>query len=342
DAVYFGLLAALALLTKPAAGCLAFVPPLAIALTGKYRLLKRPALWGSGAIVLATCLPWYLMVGHLTFYGASKISLVENVRRTLPMFFLESVRQLSFLAALFLVGVFARLRRRGPVSGVAAVLIVLPAGVLGVSLLARVDFEPRFLIPAILPILAVAGYGAAWMATRLPIRSVRKPWLVGAACAICTIAYAGASKTPSPLVFAGDGIDELVTRLLQVSEGPETAILIAGPTGGADGRMIASIAERLPARPRETLLRATKILAQSDWNGTNYFCRFTRPEQVIEELDSDGVSLIALDESSKWPSRWPHENLLIATIDKYPERLQPVYSSSDSAYRLYRFSPAHQ
>jgi len=155
--------------------------------------------------------------------------------------------------------------------------------------------------------------------------------------AVCLITYVATSPKPSPPLSGDDHLDEFLTRLLQESRGPQTVILITGSGAGADGRMIAGFAERLATRPRESFIRASKLLAQMDWNGDGYRSRFHQPEEVIEELDRDGVSLIAMALSPKWHTWWPHEQLLLDTINRYPERLQTLYTSSD--YRLYRFSP---
>lgn len=57
-AIVFGVLAALAILTKGTGIALALMAPLALLLTRKWHLLARPALWASAAIVAILAGPW--------------------------------------------------------------------------------------------------------------------------------------------------------------------------------------------------------------------------------------------------------------------------------------------
>jgi len=119
-------------------------------------------------------------------------------------------------------------------------------------------------------------------------------------------------------------------------------IMVAGPNGASDGRMIAALAENMRVRPGNIILRATKLFAVANWNGTHYLCRVSNPQQVVEELDADGVSLLAIDTSPRWGGWRLHEQLLLEAILQYPERFQTIYSDDASGYALYRFAPKHQ
>jgi hypothetical protein len=72
DAWLFGILAALAILTRGSAWALALVPGLTILLTRRFDLLRCPSLWLSALPVLVTCVPWYLVTtgGVTTSWGA--------------------------------------------------------------------------------------------------------------------------------------------------------------------------------------------------------------------------------------------------------------------------------
>src|SRR5581483_9544664 len=61
DVNLFGVWSALAILTKGSGFALALAPLFGIALTRQWRLFLRPALWAAGAIVVATCGPWYAL-----------------------------------------------------------------------------------------------------------------------------------------------------------------------------------------------------------------------------------------------------------------------------------------
>ena len=58
DAIWFGVLAALAILTKGTGLALGLAAPLALLMTRRFHLLARPALWLSVAIVVVVAGPW--------------------------------------------------------------------------------------------------------------------------------------------------------------------------------------------------------------------------------------------------------------------------------------------
>jgi hypothetical protein len=299
--------------------------------------------WGFALIILVLCAPWYIFVGRLSFYGHPDTSVINSAPQVLSSFGIQGMQQLRFLLILSTAGIVACLRGRLPITGKTAILLALPVAVLGFSLISGVEFEPRFLIPAILPMLTLAGYGAAWLAAAVPIRSLREPLKIAVLCGLAAIVFAAGSAVPKSVVSANDGLQDLLKEM-RCKTCPSGAILVVGPSGGADGRIIAGFAESLPYRPQEILLRAVKVLARADWSGGHYSSRFHEPDQIIQELDSDGVSLIALDVSQRWGPWRPHEQLLLSTIERYPDRVELIYSSDRSAYRLYRFlskTPPH-
>jgi hypothetical protein len=208
--------------------------------------------------------------------------------------------------------------------------------------IAKVDLEPRLLIPALLPMVALAGYGVMRLTNWLPSLSLPQPLRTGTLCGLFALVYIFVCHVPDDVtVSAHDGLAELVSRMRQESRGPSSVILVAGSCGASDGRIIAGLAEKLKDRSQTTILRAEKLLAESDWGGDHYSARFTQPDQVIKELDADGVSLVAIDTSNRWNVQWPHEALLVAAADEHPERMQLLYASNPPIYRLYRFRSEH-
>jgi Dolichyl-phosphate-mannose-protein mannosyltransferase len=339
DAVRFGLLASLALLTKPAAGCLIFLPPLTILVTRKFHLLRRPPLWGSAGVVVCLCGPWYLATGQLNFFGAPETP--ERASDVLAMFFARSGRQMDFLAALAVMGVIAWLRHRPAITAKGAVLISLPFSVLGMSLFSGLEAEPRYLIPALLPMVALAGYGFAWLASVLRVAGIQPHARIAVLCALSGVVYAMRSPAPVNVVSSSDGLRDLLDRVSMERRGAAPLLLIAGSSPGADGRIIAGLAERMTERPSGILVRAEKVLAVSNWAGDNYALRFHTQGQVIEELDRFGVSLIACDTSPRWGAPWPHHTLLLQALEQARDRAQLIYASNPPAYRLYRFRSSY-
>lgn len=346
DAIYFGLLASLALLTKPAAACLALMTIPAILLVRKPRLLKSPALGCAALMVAAVTAPWYLATWHLTRYGSDGGSLGENLRRVAVGSITGALRELNVVLLLFGVGVYLFFRKPNR-DGVRAVLILLPISVVIILVLARVGVENRLLIPAMLPIIIVAADGVCWLSTFLAKRApfVKnlsfRAWRTGLVAGALLLTYVIATPDKVRWITADEGLTRMVSKILSDRDTP-TMVMVAGPNGASDGRMIATLAESTRVRPGNIVVRATKVFAVTNWNGTQYSCRVSRPEEVVEELDTDGISLLAIDTSPRWGKWWLHEQLLLDATLQYPERFQKIYSDEASGYALYRFTAKHQ
>ena len=341
DAMYFGLLASLALSTKPAAACLALATIPAILLVRKPRLLRSPALWGAALMVAAINAPWYLATWHLAKYGSSGAgSLGENLRLVAVGSITGLVRELNVVLLLCGLGVYLFFRKPNR-DGVRAVLILLPISTVIVLVFAGVGVENRYLIPAFLPMIIVSADGVCWLsgyfAKGAPFRARRTALVAGALLVI----YVVATPDRARWITADDGLGGMVSKILSEGDAP-TMVMVAGPDGTSDGRIIATLAENMRVRPGNIVVRATKVFALTNWNGTQYSSRVSRPEQVVEELDTDGVTLLAIDTSPRWGKLRLHEQLLLDSILQCPERFQKVYFDDASGYALYRFAPKHQ
>ena len=189
DSIWFGLAAGLAFLAKPAALCLVFVPAMAIVLTGRYRLLRQRALWYAVPVVAILVLPWYAYTLPLAFYGHNTLTLRQQVAENFPLFFRQLWDETRFLFLFGLGGMGIWVARARRLSGVEASVAVLPAAVLVSVLVAHVDLEPRYVIPAIAPLLVAAAVGVLALLGRFPLE--KQPWLPIAGLLVCTVAFGG-------------------------------------------------------------------------------------------------------------------------------------------------------
>src|SRR5262249_44315855 len=85
------------------------------------------------------------------------------------------------------------------------------------------------------------------------------------------------------------------------------------PPRGGEGAFIAAVAagER---RPGHVVLRGSKALGESDWQGGGYtsFCR--TPSEVIQRLEELGVGVVVLDTSAPPAADLEHHRLLGETV----------------------------
>lgn len=337
-AIQFGLLASLALLTKPSAVCLALLPLPAIFLVRKPRLLRRPALWASALVVVAICAPWYLATRHFESYGVIGGPILENLVLVVIGSIITVCRQLNVILVPFAISVYLFFRQ--PVrDGIRAVLILLPIATIIILGLARVGLESRYLIPALLPIIIVSADGVAWFSGFLKKYVSSPAWRAGLVAGVLALAFLLIRPVNHQLIASGRGLDGMLAIIRAKSADAPIMLMVAGRSGASDGRIIATLAEGMPNRPRDIVLRATKIFADTDWNGTHYVCEISRPQQVVKELDDDGVSLLAIDNSPRWGNGKPHQQLLMEAIVEFPGRFTRIYYDEASGYSLFAFAP---
>jgi hypothetical protein len=340
DAVLFGILAGLAFLSKPVAICLVLVPPIAVALTGKYRLVRKFSFWLPAPIVLAMAGPWYLYTLPMALYGQSKTGFREFAAAAVPIVLRQTWHELGFLMLLSVVGLAVWVRRGKAIAGRTASLAALPAALLVALVAAHVDHEARHLIPGLAPLIVAAGVGAWWPLSWLGARTGYK-WMPLAGFLVCTVAVIAQSRLPK-LVRSDDGVAQLAAQLLDEAPKSGFTVLVAGASGSSEGRLIAEIAHKSPARPHDAILRATKLLATIDWNAESYHPLCQTPAEALDVLDRSGAQFLALDVSDRWSSNWSHYYLLRQLPRLYPDRFREIGSfpaGTQASYLLYRLEP---
>lgn len=344
DSLIFGLLAGVAFWAKPAALCLAFVPPLAIAASRRYVLLRRPALWLCLPVILLLAGPWYLLTLRLAFYGHNDLGLVQQIVQSVPLFFIQLWSELGVLLVFAFAGLTVWfLKRRKQASAMENCLGVLPLAVLLSVILAKVDLEPRYLIPALAPLLVFAGVAIRGLLQLAPVRGARR-WVVPAGLGVCTVAFAATSRLPA-LISDSKGVEALASQTLTAAGSHGTTILVAAPTAAGEGRMMAELAMQSTRRPFHVIVRGTKLLASMDWNATTYQSCCQTPDQMLDVLDRSGVDLLAIDTTGKPPTAWSHYDLLLTLTTLHTDRFRQLGEfpqQENPTYRLYRVQPARQ
>jgi 4-amino-4-deoxy-L-arabinose transferase-like glycosyltransferase len=346
SAAAFGVLASLAILTKGSGLVLGLMVPLAVVMGRRWGLLLRPAFWLPAGIVLLLCGPWTYLTRGMAHNGFIYPS--PTLAFTIPAlgFFSWGLVEITGvgLFALVALGMFVKVVRPLSESGVPNERCSLRAGVegkwaaCGALILAvwlfhcvvPVGWEERYLIPAVPAALLFLAAGMAWLAARLPRRwpADRRVALVAAAV---VLVFAVETFTLPRRPFSGFGE---VGRELLWSPVRSGALLVSSDPRG-EGAFIAAVAagER---RPGHVVLRASKALADSDWQGGGYtsFCR--TPAEVMRRLEELGVGVVVLDTSAPPTADLEHHRLLGETVAAYPQRWQQL-----STHDVVRWSEVH-
>jgi hypothetical protein len=310
DAAGFGIMASLAIMTKGSALALALVPPIALALSARWDLLKRSATWLPAAIVGLLCGPWYLLTlrmaenGWTSQFGPGFV-LEAALFNTGKMIMMTGPP----LAALAVAGVCSKTRLGGRWAALAALI----ASVWVFQSLVPASIDERHLLTAAPALVIFIAAGIEWLAAHLPLHFPHKPAALAAAAGLL---FAATSFAVPP---GSDRALGPIAALLTRPDLRDDVILVSSQFDG-EGIVIAQVAEH-ERRPGHMILRGSKVLAESTWEGTHYRTLYKTPAEVMKFLDSVPVGVIVLDNT---PGRkdHPHHRQLQEAIRENPSRFR--------------------
>ncbi len=290
DILWFGVWTLVCILTKGDGWALALAPALAIALSRKWHLLRRGALYGAGAIV-ALAIPWQVMTLAMTEEGWEDRPGFLYSLRALGSFFALLAGGVGWIVFGFVllgaVVLCIRPRLRGGlVPGFWVAMFATAAAGLLFHAAIPAGIESRRLIPVFPELLLLAGGGIAWLNRRMAAR-----WAPYALAAVAVGGFAVQSfAVPSK---RSNDFSEVAENVLRLQPKPDGTIFVAGSTSG-EGSFIAEVAMR-ERRPGHYILRGTKMLVRSGWAGRDQKPVFRTSRQVAEMLDVWGVNAIAVE-----------------------------------------------
>jgi 4-amino-4-deoxy-L-arabinose transferase-like glycosyltransferase len=290
----FGVVAALAVLTRGSGWALGLVPGLTIALTKRWWLLRQWGLWLSAVPVLVTGVPWYVLTRGM----------VEDSWKGGFSYWLEaapSFGRFIYLALGFTVLLFAfiglwmtiiQVKRRAEVAPEWAALAGLAAATFALQCIIPTGAASRFMVTVIPSIVLFSAAGVDNIAQRLgarpPIGAVR----VGLAIAV--IAGFCAESFTLPLQLRNGGYEALVRDVAaRVSNIPQVWLISSGPRG--EGSLVAAVALQ-ETGPNSYVLRGKTILGGGDWVWRDMQDRFDTPAKLARLLDDLSVTIIVIDD----------------------------------------------
>ena len=322
DAGAFGICAGLAILTKGNGLVLAFVPPLALLFSRRFHLLARPAFWCPAVIVLVFCGPvhWLTMDLIRNTWQEQAPSLTFTIA-AIPYYsyHLAKVGGIGF-SLLAAIGFVARIIRPGQgrrgVDGKWAAAGALLLSVWGFHFVVPVSLEARHLIPVVPALLMFLVAGIAWAAERLPLRrftAERKAVILALAVALIF-----GVETFAIHKKAWYGFGKVAQQLLSTPDFQSSVFLVSSDPPG-EGMFISEVAMR-ERRPGHVVLRASKVLSASRWDGSEYKALYSTPEEMMRYLAEVPVGIVVIDLSIPMKYQVEDHRLLKETLAAYPQR----------------------
>jgi hypothetical protein len=314
----------IAVLTKESALILIAILPIALlGLYGKrllaFKRLRLALLVGAAALLVLYLL--YGASGILGVRGAPVVFSLSEAWRTLPLLaaFFSNASPVMFLIAAYAIFAWAR---AGASSSSDRGLYVLVAiiwlgGTLVSQLFFRDAFEPRYLLPAYLPLTILVADGFSRLQQNL--RHSRGAGI--AFLAILSLTVVTLVSTPQFKMRQRIGYSQVAAAIPNQAQG--RVVLVSADEKG-EGAMVAEMLIADPDR-KDVILRGTKMLSTSDWMGRDYALLVKSAADVLQFLDSTPVNYVVVDMNGFiQDATRPHQRLLEETIRDHAEQFRLI------------------
>ncbi|MGA8029466.1 MAG: glycosyltransferase family 39 protein [Bryobacteraceae bacterium] len=339
DCCWFGVFFALAVLTKGNGWLLALMPPVALVLTRKLRVLSRPSFWLAVLLIAAACIPWQWTTMQLAdrgWEGGSRPNLLYTMS-ALKQFVPVIIAMLGpILSVLIGIGIVVRVLApmfRKPVPSAPAVMLALILAVWIFHSLVPAGVEDRKMMIALPALVLFLFAGGFWIANRLPLARWRNG-LVALAGALVFSLQAFAIPHVRHYGFIE------AARFITSDKALHPATILVSSESGGEGLLISEVAMH-ERRPGSVVVRGTKALAEVDWNGSNYHSKFSSADQIVEFLKSRHVDFVVLDTFAP-EAHFLHNDLLRTAAEQSNHlHLIATFPAASSAVKgqiqIYRF-----
>jgi hypothetical protein len=305
-ALWWGLIAAAAILTKGSGMGLCLLPPLATVLAGQWRLVRTWSWWCAAMPVAVLAGPWMLYSTGISKEGMTQLSPLQYFLDAVPFHLKAMPEVFGWIITLLALWGIARGSilgwKRRSLSPEAASMLGLSAGIGCILLLIPVGLSTRYMV-TLAPVVMLAAMASLGL---LPWRSILGKAALGA---VLITAFVVSKGLPVKEVSGFDTAVKLAG--IPSAEAPLQNWLVSSDPRG-EGAVIAAAAfglsQRAPANLR--LYRGGKELSASDWMGRGYKLAFDTPEALLKHLDDRQITWVFVDKSMPGELRRPHDLLL--------------------------------
>lgn len=307
-AAVFAALCACAVLCKGNGWLVALMPPFHMLLTRGWRLLALPHLYLAGLAAATIIVPWYWLTASIAADGFNYHAGLPYAWQALKANLHTLLRNLGYVGAplaLFAIVVEYRWRLAAPLRWqVVSAAISLILATLTLQSLVPADIDDRYLTPALPAYAALAALGACHAGAAVG------GWAARAAIAVLMLAMLAPGV--AHLAQRGPKVDLRAADLPTLPPQQAPTVWIIDGSSGAEGALIAALAVRDPGL-RHYAVRASKLLATSDFMGRRYALKFADARLVLDELQRLGARYVVLVRQDN-AAAFPHSAQLSAAL----------------------------
>jgi hypothetical protein len=321
-AIAFAVVSALAVLIKGNGWVVVFIPLYQIALTGTWRRLFSVQLLVAAALGALLVVPWYWVTAKIAADGFNYQVGVSYALQALGAnvkFLADNISWAGVALALYAMVAEFRARftsalRWTIVSGVISLILAT----LTLQSLVPVDIVDRYVAPALPAAVVLAVLGALRLLAFLPAaRGSTSRLLVGSALVVLVMS-SGVQHLIERTPKADVGNVHVAQELAPAAH---PSVTVIDGSSGDEGAFIAAMAVNDP-KLQSYVVRASKLLADSNFMGSVYVLKYKDSTSVTAELRRLGVQHVVLIRAGYLPA-FPHS-----------EQLRQSLTQPASGYRL--------
>ena len=313
-ALFFSFLCAFAVLLKGNGWLMVFVPVYYMILTKNYRLLAKPYLYGAALAAAVLVVPWYWATAGISADGFNYKAGWDYATMALAAnlgFVRFNVGVVSFFLALTAIIVEYRARHTTPARwGIVSACLSLIMATLTLQSLIPVDIVDRYMAPALPAIVVLAFLGLQQCYDFLARQNYAAMGALVTVLLVASMVAPGVShmleRHPKPDYRMAE-----VAKVQQNYSSP--GIWLIDGSSNAEGAFIAEMALRDRSLSSYTV-RASKLLADSNFMGSKYQLKFAGGQGVLREIEHLGIRNIVIAQSSG-RFAFPHSEQLVAALN---------------------------
>lgn len=324
----FAALAAFAPLVKGNGALIALVPAIDIALTGRWRLLRHPALWVSAALAMLIVAPWYWLSFKISAGGFNYAPGPEYAWLALRTNIAASWANIGAAGLLLaLVGLFSVFREHSLLeTRIARLSLSVVLATLIFQSLIPAALEPRYLAPMLPWLVVLAGIGLLTLARYRMFPAVGLAILMTIPAVVALWSLAAKTDIGAPRIAK-----EIVGR---------GGLWLVDARAGGEGAIIASVAYADDRHHTTWIARASQWLSSSDFMGRDYRLLTKRPEEAKAVMDRIGAAgAVSIADRNRYA--YPHSPVLTRAVQnaEFVTGHRPFATGSGTVLLAQRIAP---